>query len=86
MAADTEITRLDLVEKDKIEAILNAQTLPNTTSTDNGKVLQVKSGKWSKSAIDTLPAVTASDNGKVLMVVDGAWAVAALPSDETTEG
>ncbi len=81
MAASTEIARLDLVEKEKIESILNAQTLPSTTSTDNGKVLQVKSGKWSKVAVETLPAVTASDNGKVLMVVDGAWAVAALPSE-----
>lgn len=74
MGATTEIARLDLVEKDKINAILDAQTLPNTSSSDNGKVLKVKSGKWAKVALDELPPVTADDNGKVLMVVDGAWA------------
>lgn len=89
MAADTEIARLDLVEKDKINAILEAQTLPKTTSNDNGKVLKVSSGKWAKATVTPeLPSVTAEDDGKVLMVVEGAWAVASLPSDNTevTEG
>ena len=83
MAANTEIARLDLVEKEKIEAILDAQTLPKTTSSDNGKVLKVSSGKWTKSTVTPeLPAVTSTDNGKVLMVVNGAWAVASLPTGE----
>lgn len=84
MGATTEIARLDLVEKDKITAILDAQTLPNTTSSDNGKVLKVKSGKWAKVAINELPSVTAADNGKVLMVVDGEWAVVSPGSSEET--
>lgn len=50
--------------------------LPAVSNTDNGKVLTVSGGKWTKAAVPTeLPAVTASDNGKVLKVADGAWAV-----------
>ena len=80
MGANTEIARLDLVEKDKINAILNAQTLPNTTSNDNDKVLMVSSGKWAKKALTKeLPAVTGGDNGKVLTVSEGAWAAGSLP-------
>lgn len=83
MGATTEFARLDMVEKEKINAILDAQTLPSTSSSDNNKVLMVSSGKWAKKALPSdLPTVTASDNGKVLMVVDGEWAVAALPTGE----
>ena len=74
MPANTEYTMLGLVEKDKLSKVLDSQTLPNTTSADNGKVLTVKSGKWAKAATSGLPAVSAKDNGKVLMVVDGEWA------------
>lgn len=50
--------------------------LPKVSSTDNGNVLTVVSGKWAKAAVPTeLPAVTADDNGKVLKVADGAWGV-----------
>ena len=50
--------------------------LPAVTTTDNGDVLTVSAGKWSKAApVKELPAVTAEDNGSVLKVVDGAWAV-----------
>ena len=79
MGADTELRRLDVVEKELIEEILTAQTLPKTTNADNDKVLTVKSGKWTKAALPSeLPAVTAEDDGKVLMVVDGEWAVVDL--------
>ena len=50
--------------------------LPAVSSSDNGDVLTVSSGKWAKAApVKELPAVTADDNGRVLKVVDGAWAV-----------
>ena len=81
--ANTEFTRLDSVEKDKIEAILEAPNLPSVSSTDNGKILKVANGKLAKGneTVD-LPEVSADDNGKVLMVVEGAWAVAELPNNE----
>lgn len=74
MPANTEYASLGFVEKDKISEVLDSQTLPKTTTTDNGKVLTVKGGKWTKAAPGGLPSVTAKDNGKVLMVVDGKWA------------
>lgn len=50
--------------------------LPAVSSSDNGDVLTVVSGKWAKANIPSqLPAVSATDNGSVLKVVDGVWAV-----------
>lgn len=84
MSANTEMARLDIVEKDKITSILDAQTLPETSSSDNGKYLGVYQGKWAKRSLPSdLPEVSSDDNGKVLMVVDGAWAVASLPTEGT---
>lgn len=81
--ANTEFARLDSVEKDKIEAILDAPNLPSVSSTDNGKILKVANGKWAKgNETVELPAVTADDNGKVLIVVEGVWAVADIPTNE----
>ena len=51
MGANTEMMRLDSVEKDKMESILNAQTLPKTSSNDNGKVLTVVNGVWAKATL-----------------------------------
>lgn len=85
MGANTVMARLDSVEAEKINGILNAPTLPSVSSTDNGKILKVSGGKWAKGSPE-LPAVTADDNGKVLMVVEGVWAVASLTPAETTEG
>lgn len=81
MPANTELSRLDTVEKEKIEKILAAQTLPEITASDNGKVLKVNAGKWTKGNLTGLPTVTADDDGKVLMVVDGEWAVASIGGD-----
>ena len=83
MSANTEMARLDIVEKDKISTILDAQTLPATSNSDNGKYLGVYQGKWAKRTLpNDLPEVSADDNGKVLMVVEGEWAVANLPTGE----
>lgn len=48
--------------------------LPAVTTDDNGDVLTVVSGAWSKADPPTgLPAVTGADNGKVLGVAEGGW-------------
>lgn len=86
MGANTVMARLDSVEADKIEAILDAQTLPKASASDNGKVLKVAKGEWSKGSVAELPSVTEADNGKVLKVVDGAWAVASLTEETPTTG
>ena len=83
MSAGTQMVRLDLIEAEKAEELVSRQTLPETSSSDNGKFLKVHNGKWAKGTLpDALPAVDAEDNGKVLMVVEGEWAVAALPTGE----
>lgn len=52
----------------------------NTTSSDNGKVIQNVNGVWTAATPSGgLPSVTSADNGKVLRVVDGAWAAATVP-------
>lgn len=80
MAANTEMARLDSVPAETLNKMIDGaeNQLPKVSSSDNGKALLVKSGKWSKQPISQLPAVTAEDNGKVLKVVDGEWAVASL--------
>lgn len=48
--------------------------LPAVSSTDNGDVLTVVSGKWAKADPPTeLPAVSSADNGKILGVSGGEW-------------
>ena len=59
--------------------------LPKVTSSDNGKLLTVSGGKWTKAVAPTeLPAVTADDNGKVLKVASGQWAVGTDETGATT--
>lgn len=69
------LTISDLINK--IATLISSgalKELPKVTSSDNGKVLTVVSGKWSKAAVPAeLPAVTATDNGKVLKVTGGVW-------------
>lgn len=61
---------------DKLNGV-TVSALPSVSASDNGKVMTVVSGAWTKAAVPTeLPAVSASDNGKVLKVVNGAWAAA----------
>ena len=59
-------------------ASAQAEALPTVSASDNGKIMLVSGGAWTKGAAPTeLPAGSASDNGKILKVVDGAWAAAA---------
>ena len=82
---------LELSVEQKLNDVYNiasgaaAASLPAVSSTDNGKTLLVKSGKWQKAAIPSqLPSVTADDNGDILTVVEGAWAKA-TPSGGGTD-
>lgn len=87
MTSDTVVVRLDTLPEDVVNAILAAAEAPNlpaVTSSNNGKVLKVVSGKWKAADVAELPAVTGDDDGKVLMVVEGAWAVASLPTNNAT--
>jgi len=94
MSANTPVARLDtlpaatldklLALADKADELLALQGLPSVSSTSNGKVLTVVSGKWKAANVPAeLPAVTADDNGKVLTVVSGAWAVPETAQEET---
>ena len=84
MAADTVLVNVDTVEKsvwDGIVAAGTAEKLPIVSSTDNGKVLGVSSGKWDKvDAPSSLPAVSGTDNGKLLGVSSGKWDKVDAPS------
>lgn len=56
--------------------------LPVVSSTDNGKVLKVISGKWGKGEITKeLPTVSNTDNGKILAVSNGVWSKSDIPSN-----
>ena len=59
-----------------------ANLLPAVSGSDNGKVLKVVGGVWSKASVTPeLPAVTSSDEGKVLTVNgSGQWVAADLPT------
>ena len=61
--------------------------LPEVTTTDDGKILQVVDGAWvaaeEEPAEDELPTVTAEDNGKFLRVADGVWTAVAVAAAET---
>lgn len=62
------------VDVEEIEAGIDAAAaagLPSVTSSDNGKLMQVKSGKWQK--INGIPEVTGADNRKIPIVDDGKW-------------
>lgn len=71
---------------DMIEVLANIAggtiELPAVSSTDNGDVLTVVSGKWAKAELPVeLPAVTTSDEGNALIVSsEGKWAKEAIPS------
>ena len=61
---------------DMIEAIssISGSGLPDVDTEDDGDVLGVVNGSWSKTEIPSqLPEVSSSDNGNVLTVVDGVW-------------
>ena len=62
--------------------LLENPALPAVTTTDNGKILMVVSGKWKEANAPTeLPAVTGSDNGKLLGVSGGKWDKVSAPTE-----
>lgn len=64
-----------------LDELASAVELPPVTSTDNGKILTVAEGVWSKGDIPTeLPEVSGTDNGKILKVTEGVWAKGDAPS------
>lgn len=68
---------VDAVAK-KAQSGGGGSSLPSVSSTDNGDVLTVVNGAWSKAPVPAeLPSTTSSDNGDVLKVVNGAWEKAA---------
>lgn len=81
MAATTEITRLDLIAKSKLDELLNADILPKVTSDDNGLALIVVNGKWAKATILTLPDASKATDGSTLQVDKGKWVIVA-PQEE----
>ena len=69
---------------DMVDAIVEVtesgggSSLPSVSATDNGNVLTVVDGAWSKAPVPAeLPETTSSDNGDVLKVVNGEWEKAA---------
>ena len=68
---------------DMLEAVASVAggaggALPAVTSEDNGDILGVVEGAWSKRDPE-LPAVNGDDNGKILGVNNGAWDAVAAP-------
>lgn len=59
--------------------------LPSVTTDDNGKTLQVVSGKWDKGV--TIPSMSASDEGKVFKINSaGSIAYGKIETDEVYDG
>lgn len=59
-----------------IATVATPAELPAVTTSNNGQILTVVSGKWEAANAPTeLPTVSATDNGSVLKVIEGAWGV-----------
>lgn len=60
--------------------------LPGVSEADNGEVLTVVDGAWSKAPVrQELPIVTEADDGSFLRVVNGSWNKASVPTAESEE-
>lgn len=62
------------IDPDAVDSAIAAATaggLPAVTSSNNGKMLQVKSGKW--TMINGIPEVSGADNAKFAIVDGGKW-------------
>lgn len=75
MGASTEMSRLDSLPTEKLNSLLNMEGVPSVTSSSNGKVLTVVSGKWKAANLPAvLPEYPESDGTYHLKLVmaDGA--------------
>lgn len=82
MAADTELIKVDYIEKETWDALLNGgggSGLPDVTSADNGKLLGVSSGKWQK--VD--PPAAGGGTFEVAGTVDTSGEHATITIDKT---
>lgn len=86
---------MELSEDEKLKWLYNESTeamekaeegsLPEVSSSDNGKLLGVSGGEWDVvDAPSSLPDVTYYDNGKVLGVQSGVWVAMEDPSSLPT--
>ena len=63
-----------------LDELASAVELPPVTGSDNGSILKVASGKWSKgSESKELPWVNNNFNGCVLSVIGGSWRYSPTP-------
>lgn len=72
MSAATEMSRLDSIPTAKLNELLNMEGVPSVTSSSNGKVLTVVSGKWKAANIPSeLPDPPESAGTYTLQLVVG---------------
>lgn len=70
-----------LTEQDKQDIASLVDGLPAVTTADNGNMLRVTNGAWTKTAMGWVPTVNTQQNGKILKVVDGTWTASDAPTE-----
>lgn len=70
-----------LTQQDKEDIAALVDGLPAVTTADNGSMLRVTNGAWTKTAMGWVPTVNTQQNGKILKVVDGTWTASDAPTE-----
>ena len=72
--ATTARTRLEMAVKTAMDSVESALELPKVTASDNGKVLQVVSGKWKKGAdvrpYEVVGTFSTNESSKTVITLD----------------